>query len=152
DTGEDAHFSVKDDSVDLSDEMTQKATDIAAAYFKDTGEDLVVTDGGRDATDQAARMFDKLENGEDLTKLYKDQDALKEITDAYDKASDADQSDEQVKQALADVIQRQMDDDVYISRHLEDNAFDVRSKDMTPEQQQSFKVAVEAKGGKVIVE
>jgi hypothetical protein len=146
------YYTYKDDSIDLTDEMKDKVSDIADAYHEATGETLTVTDGSRDADDQAAAMFTKLENGDDLSHLYSNQDALHEIQDAYDEALNRGASDDEIRAAMAAVIEQQIQDDVYISRHLTDNAFDVRSREMTQEQKDAFRASVESAGGTVIVE
>jgi hypothetical protein len=134
------HFSLKDSSVILTPEGERMAREIADAYFKETGKDIVITDGTRTATDQAARFYDKLQAGESMS-IYKNQDAAKEIEDAYTRSIQARKGSAEVIQEMSKVIQAQVDKGVYISRHLESRGFDVRFSDMTQSQKDSFKKA-----------
>jgi hypothetical protein len=148
----DTHFSPKDDSVEIPEGINDKVGEIADGFFTETGKDLVVTDGARDAEDQAKAMFDKLELGDDLQGLYSNKDAAAEIEDAYNEAQEAGKSDEETKEAMQAVIEEQIGNDVFISRHLTEKAFDVRSRDMTADEKAAFKKSVEDAGGKVITE
>jgi hypothetical protein len=131
------HYSLKDDSVILTAEGERKAREIADAYFKETGKDIVITDGIRTPTDQAARFYDKLQDGESMS-IYKNKDAAKEIEDAYTRSIQSGKGKVEVIQGMSAVIQAQVDKGVYISRHLEGHGFDVRFDGMTESQKASF--------------
>jgi hypothetical protein len=146
------HFSTKDDTVEIPDEIKGDVSDIADAFHEKTGKDIVITDGSRDADDQASAMFEKMEAGKNVDKLYLNKEALDEIKQVYEDGKDAGKSDDEIKQDMSDVISEQMNNDTYISRHLLDNAVDVRISDMTKAQQDVFKKAAQDAGAKVIVE
>ena len=137
DQQQDDHFTLKDDSISLTDEAQSTVGDIANSYFKETGEDLTVTSGSRDTGEQAQAMFDKLEQGSTLSE-YKDQDAAGEIKDAYEQAKQDGKSNDEIVADMQAVIDQQVADGTFISNHLKDGAVDIRSNDMTDEEKQSF--------------
>lgn len=102
---------------------------------------IVVTSGTRAPAEQAAAMLTKLERGEDLFALYKDDDLLEEILEV---APDVDQ--------MAEVIQDQVDQGLYISAHLREDALDFRTRDLAAAQVEALKHAIQVLGGEVVKE
>jgi hypothetical protein len=147
DKDEEDHTSLKDDTVQLSEETQGKATDIAQDFFDATGKNVVITDGTRTTEDQAERMYDKLASGKGVDKA-----AAQEIKEAYDKAVQQGNSKDEIVEKMKDVIDNQVGEGVNISNHLNERAFDVRSSGMTAAEIAAFRSAVEKNGGKVINE
>jgi hypothetical protein len=148
---EDSHVTVKNESVNLAPDTQKKASEIAQDFFDSTGKEIVITDGTRTTEDQAERMYDKLASGKGVG-IYKDKDAANEIKDAYDAAVDEGKTKAEIVESMKNVIDNQVSKDTYISNHLRDQAFDVRSSGMSPAEIQAFRSAVEANGGTVINE
>jgi hypothetical protein len=102
--------------------------------------DLVVTSGFRTPKAQAAAMFTKIDLGEDLTKLYKNQSFANAVTEAYPN-----------KDAAAAVIAE------YAaagggSTHLRGVGIDLRTRDFTTSQRNELKAAVESMGNFALYE
>ena len=144
------HFVKKSSSVVLTPATEKKAGEIADAFFKMTNKEIVLTDGVRTAQDQAAQVYAKI-LAHDLT-IYTNQKAAREIKAAYDLAVSAGKSKSEVIKAMADVIGKQVKSKIYLSKHLTGKAFDVRSKDMTAHQKQTFKQVVQTIGGVTMLE
>ncbi|HKC62156.1 MAG TPA: hypothetical protein VKB86_00895, partial [Pyrinomonadaceae bacterium] len=151
DDDDEDHFSTKDDSVNLAPETQEKAAAIAQDFFDSTGKELTITDGTRTTEDQAERMYDKLASGKGVG-IYKDQEAAGEIKDAYDQGVEDGKSKDEIIEDMKNVIDNQVSNGTYISNHLNERAFDVRSSGMTAAEIEAFRSAVEANGGKVINE
>lgn len=148
---DDDHYTVKDNTVHLTDEAQQAASSIAKDYNAATGSDIVVTDGSRTPDNQAQRMYSKLVQGDNLA-VYTNKQALQPIVDAYNSGTQAGLTPQQIQSNMTSVIQSQVDQGTYVSRHLQSGAFDVRMSDMTPQQQAAFRTAVQANGGTVVTE
>lgn len=147
------HYTPKEgEHITVTTELEDKIKSISNDFFEVTGKPIVVTDGLREPDDQASAMFNKLENGENLNSLYKNHDAVNEIVNVYNEGKNNGVSDSQIKENITNTINQQIDDNILISKHLSEQAFDVRSRDMTEEQRTAFEQAVEKYGGKVIVE
>jgi hypothetical protein len=145
-----AHLVKKSSAVVLNPALERKAGEIADAFFNLTGKDIVLTDGNRTALDQATQVYAKILS-HDLT-IYTNQKAAQEIKAAYDSAVSAGKSKGEVIKAMAAVIEKQIRNKVYISKHLTGKAFDVRSRDMTTNQKKTFKQVVQTIGGLTMIE
>jgi len=124
---------------------------IAGRYFKATGRRLVVTGGTRTPARQAELMVQKLNNGEDILLLYDQQPAL-EVREAYRHAVAKRYGKQRLVRAVRETIEAQIRRGVYISRHLQADAVDVRSLGMTPARFAAFRNAVAAEPGVTIID
>jgi hypothetical protein len=115
------------------------------AYFKKTGERLVVTSGTRDAARQAKAMYKMIKLGADIVRLYKNKEAAREIKEAYDKASG--KPPEAVIEAMYGALKDQQRRGVYISSHLKAGAVDIRSRTMSAADKRAFERSVAEVGG-----
>jgi hypothetical protein len=113
--------------------------EIARAHYASTHHRLTITSGSRGPDKQARAMFDKLELGDNILALYRDQQSAREIKAAYDAGKKAGTSAGEIVAAMTAVIQAQVDRGVYISRHLRDEAVDVRISDMGPDEAADFR-------------
>ncbi|WP_437972473.1 hypothetical protein WMF04_25395 [Sorangium sp. So ce260] len=138
--------------VDLAPAVEQKVAEIACAYHRRTGKELVVTSGTRDPARQAEAMHDLFRHGADVLGLYKDKTAAREIKSAYEEELSADQPPEAVTAALERVIRAQIDRGVFISAHLREGAVDIRNRDMTPAEKRAFLDGVDEVGGVLALE
>lgn len=145
-----AHFVKKSSAVILNPTLEKKAGEIADAFFNLVKKDIVLTDGIRTALAQAVQVHAKI-LAHDLT-IYINQKAAQEIKIAYDLAVSAGKPKAEVLKAMANVIENQMKNKVFISKHLTGKAFDVRSKDMTATQKKVFKQVVQSIGGMTMIE
>ena len=105
---------------------------LAAAYYEQTRMRLVVTSGARTPETQADAMLTKLRLGENLLGLYTNQAAAREITDAYIAGVKAGHDGPTIRAAIAAAIKAQVAAGVYISRHLNEGAVDLRTRDLEP--------------------
>ena len=102
--------------------------------------DIVVTSGIRTPKKQALAMFKKIELGDDLIKIYRDDTFAQSIIDAY---PDIDAATEIVERYAAAGGG---------SSHLRGEGLDLRTRDKTPEQIEIMKKAVEDMGEFALVE
>ncbi|WP_437595000.1 hypothetical protein [Sorangium sp. So ce1000] len=133
--------------VELAPAVEKKVAEIASAYFRRTGKELVVTSGTRDPARQAEAMRELFRHGADVLGLYKDKTAAREIKSAYEHGVSADHSPEATIAALERVIRAQIDRGVFISAHLREGAVDIRNRDMTPAEKRAFLEGVDEVGG-----
>lgn len=138
--------------VTLSPEAAAALERIDDAYFKKTGQRLVVTSGTRDAALQAKAMYKMIRLGADIVGLYRNKAAAREIKAAYTKATAARKPSGEVVGAIYDVIRDQIDRGVYISAHLRAGAVDIRNRTMTPAQKRAFVQSVAEAGGATLLE
>lgn len=112
------------EGVILNENAKAKLSTIGQEYQRRTGKTFDVTSGTRTAYRQAGAMFTKIQLGDDFSE-YKNRAAVSEILATYRQAKAASKSGEQIKQAISDTIQSQVDRQTYISRHLKGGAADV---------------------------
>lgn len=103
---------------------------MADEYYRLTRYRLVVVSGTRDAKSQAAAMYDKLTLGDDIMKLYKNQQAASAIKNAYDLGQSGGKPADEIKLSIEKVIADQVQRGVFISAHLQAGAIDVRTRDL----------------------
>ncbi|HEY0867629.1 MAG TPA: hypothetical protein VGE01_09625 [Fimbriimonas sp.] len=108
-----------------------KVAALAHATRERTGKKITITSGTRNAVRQAAAMRTKIALGENLTKLYANKTAVKEVIYAYEQAKAAGYGKEDVTNAMAQVIEQQVDQGVYLSNHLKEGAVDIRTRDLS---------------------
>lgn len=151
--GSNKHLHVVARSLKLTKTSRERLVSIAARYHAATGKKLVITGGDRDAKTQAKLMFKKMENDEDLLALYVRTDLVKPIISAYEGAKGKKKHSERtVIGAMAKVIQAQIDEGEFVSRHLEFSAADVRSRDLRDAEVDALRAAVRAEAGAQLVD
>jgi len=138
--------------VSLSSKIEEKLNAIGERFHKRTGKTFVVTSGTRDPDNQAALIYDKLVQGEDLLKLYKDKSAVLELVHAFEEARADKKSKAQTVAAIAATIRAQMKRGIYISAHLKAGAADVRSSTMSPAEKRIFAEAAKDVGLAIMLE
>lgn len=97
---------------------------IGPKYFEKTGKKFYVNSGTRDAFRQADAMYVKA-NGGDRFADYKNKKAAAEVLTAYRSAKAEGKSRQEITRAMADVIQRQINNKTYISSHLRAGGIDI---------------------------
>ena len=125
---------------------------IAARFFLDTGRELVVTSGLRDANTQARAMYVKRSRGGSLVGLYRNKIAIGAIEQAYQQGVKKRQGADAIVARMAKVIAGQIARGVYISRHLQAGAVDIRSRTMSVRDHRAFRQAAAAEGARVLLE
>jgi hypothetical protein len=138
--------------VTLSPEAAAALERIDDAYYKRTGQRLVITSGTRDAARQAKAMYKMIRLGADITNLYRNKAAAREIKAAYTKASSAGRPADAVVMAMYDTIRDQIGRGVYISAHLRAGAVDIRNRGMSASQKRAFEQSVAEVGGASLLE
>ena len=124
---------------------------IAARFHKVTKRRLVITGGSRTPTRQAELMHEKLDHGDNLLALYEKALAT-EIQGAYHDGVKRHFTRPKQIVAIRDVILAQIKRGLYVSRHLQAGAADVRSINMTPARVQAFRAAVAAEPGVTLLD
>lgn len=89
---------------------------------------LEVTSGTRSASAQASAMAAKIQRGENLYDLYSQDDLVSEVYQVIGSTTDPD------IEAMAIVIDDQVQRGRYISRHLRGDALDLRTKSLSSAQ------------------
>lgn len=131
------HFTKQTSGISLTSDVENKVGEISDCYFTKTQKPLVVTSGTRGSTSQAQAMFDKLELGDNLS-VYKNKVARDEIVEAYNDGVAAGEEDSEIVADMTDVIDDQISQGVYISRHLISGAVDFSQKGMTATDKAAF--------------
>lgn len=144
-----ANFTKKSSAVILPPAVEKKVNEIADAFFNLTKKKIVITDGTRTAAQQAVQVFNKILANE-LT-IYLNQKAATQIKAAFDLAKSQGKSKAETLGAMTEVIESQIKQGVFISRHLTGRAFDVRNKDMSAKQQAAFKQVAQTVGGVTVL-
>ncbi len=120
-----------------------KLSAIGQEYQRKTGKTIDITSGTRTLYKQANAMFTKIQLGDKFSD-YKNRQALSEILTTYRQAKAAGKSAEQIKMAMSETIQNQVNRHSYISRHLSGNAADVSLKGLN---QKTFRESVRSVTG-----
>lgn len=132
----------------LTDDAKAKLLRIAERFHHATGERLVITGGWRSARRQAQLMIEKLEHGDDMVALYELKDAAREVETAYrDAKKHAKPRSLAPLDAAQKVIERQMERDVFISKHLMSGAVDIKSRGLKKSAVDALREAVSAESG-----
>ena len=135
----------------LTDAARGRLERIAARFHKVTKRRLVITGGSRTPTRQAELMHEKLEHGDNLLALY-EKGLANEISTAYREGRKRHFAKAKQIAAIRDVILAQIKRGLYVSRHLQAGAADVRSINMTPARVQAFRAAVAAELGVTLLD
>lgn len=145
-------FHVVARSLRLKESSAERLREVARLYRKATRQKLVVTGGDRTAQRQAELMYKKLKAGEDVIKLYARTDLAQAIVSAYKDARAEGVSRKGTIIRMRKVIQQQMDEGQYISRHLNFTAADVRSRGLSADRVKALREAVKAVEGVSLVD
>lgn len=130
--------------------VVAKMNQLDEAYFRKTGEHIVITSGTRDAALQAKAMYKMIKLGADIVRLYRNKGAAREIKQAYD--AGVGKPVGEVVAAMHAVIQDQIDRGVFISAHLRAGAVDVRNRSMSAGDKKAFTKSAAEIGGVTLLE
>jgi LysM repeat protein len=109
--------------LDLPPSVVRPANALYDNIKASTGYEIYVTSGRRGPERQAAAMYDNYADGTPPT--YRDQVSEGQIRDAYIAGRNNGQSKAETVRDMAAVIQRQVDNGIFISRHLSAKALDI---------------------------
>lgn len=109
--------------LDLPPEVVRPANTLYNNIKASTGYEIYVTSGRRGPDRQAAAMYDNYANGTPPT--YRDQVSEGQIRAAYTAGRNNGQSKAETVRDMAAVIQGQVDNGIYISRHLRAKSLDI---------------------------
>lgn len=118
------HFTVGS-GVDLSSSARHTLRDIAENYYIRTCGMLKVHSGTRTAHQQAQAMWNNMYYSRNRQVHYRNTDAFDEIHEAYLEGRRAGANERAIVEAMTRVIEEQVRNGVYISRHLEGTAVDI---------------------------
>ncbi|HMS41396.1 MAG TPA: hypothetical protein PKE69_14285 [Pyrinomonadaceae bacterium] len=139
-------FSVRNGEV-ISQKMVAAIVTLAREYQRLSGEKLIITSAARTPFKQASAMIGLIDRhgAKHVYRLYKDKKAVGDVLYAY--RENRDYRPKAVKE-MTKVIEKQVANGIYISRHLRQNAIDV-SRISEPK---SLKKAVAKVGGNYFFE
>ena len=131
-------YKIKNSSIILPSDIHDKINLIGKEYFEKTRKMLTITSGNRTAKQQAEAMYPNLKAG--TLQKYSNKQALKEIQDHYNMTlkNKPNMTEKEIISELTQIIQYQINLDIYISKHLRRGALDIRSKDMSDEDKKIF--------------
>lgn len=141
DTGSGEHYALSE-HVELSNRGCTLLRRIADEYYIRTCGRLEVTSGTRTLAEQAQAMWENLRNHRNSHVQYRNRRAYEAIHNAYLQASASGAKERETVAAMTRVIEEQVSRGEYISRHLQGEAVDVRSRTMTLPQRKAFEEAV----------
>ena len=121
-------FYTIDAGIVLESEAIEVLNKIGPLYFKETGKKFNVNSGTRDARRQADAMLGVIEAGSPTLPKYTNRVRVDEIRAAYKKAKAEGKSRADVVSAMEAVIQKQIGEGYFISRHLKAGAIDISVK------------------------
>lgn len=137
--------------VDLPLDIKKKVKEIADAYHTATQKKLVVTSGTRTSQSQAEAMFTKMAGGDALA-VYANQSAAQKIRSIYDEGVKANTSKSALIDEIKSEIDSQINQGIYISKHLKKGAIDIRSRNMSTDEKKHFNEAAKGVASTVILE
>lgn len=143
------HVNIRARDLRLTPTAREQLARIADRYRAAARADLIVTGGTRSTKRQAELMISKLDHGDDIEALYEQKAACREIIAAYRAASGEGKKKRRVgvMERVRAVIDAQVARGVYVSRHLQSGAIDVRSRGMNAAQEKALRAAVAAEPG-----
>jgi peptidoglycan hydrolase-like protein with peptidoglycan-binding domain len=118
------HFSL-DSGVDLSNQGRSSLRRIAQSYYMRTCGKLRVHSGTRTPRQQAQAMWNNMHYRRNQQVRYRNRQAEQEIQETYLEGRRTGADQRATVEAMTRVIERQMSDGIYISRHLEGEAVDI---------------------------
>ena len=127
--------------VKMSSTMADIIQSISERYYAKTNKAITITSCIRTAKSQAKALYDKLKAGDDIVKLYVDKESIQAIKAVYD-AKHKNEKAENVIAEMAQVIEAQIENKKYISKHLGGLAVDIRSRDLDESEKYIFKEVV----------
>lgn len=125
---------------------------LAAAFFKESGKPLLITDGTRRPSTQAALMLRNLERGDDIVRRYANKRAAAAVKAAWVAAQREGLDEAGTLERLTALIAGQVANGDYVSKHLREGAVDVRCSDMSTAERAAFKRAARKLGIAVVDE
>ena len=137
--------------LELTPRAQQRLLRIAKRYYTATKRKLVITGGTRSALRQAQLMYGKLRAGENIQRLYS-AIPVRQIIKAYKNGKKKKHARRRIVRSMRDTIRKQMKRGVFISRHLQSGAADVRSRGMSRRQLAAFRRAVAREPGVVLID
>jgi hypothetical protein len=131
--------------IDITPELRRHIDVVADLYFAKTKRPLEITSGYRSPRRQADAMYTKLAVGGSLA-LYKNQALTVPLTKAYREGRKKRWKRDRIVDAMAGVLEAQVAQGQYLSRHMRGLAFDIRSTGMTARQRQHLLAAIREVG------
>jgi hypothetical protein len=110
--------------VQISPEMNGRLSRIGTAFKQATGKTLNVWSGTRSAAGQARAMYDNFKKRRNK-ETYKNEAAFNEIRQAYDNGMEAGHNPDQIISDMSRVIQSQINQGIFISRHMLERGADI---------------------------
>ncbi len=103
---------------------------IGSDFHSLTSRTICVTDGLRSPLQQARLLLAKLKSGSEL-KIYRNRQAADQIRAAYFAVVISEAGEEDTVTTIAEVIESQLSEGIFLSKHLLGSAVDIRSRDLS---------------------
>jgi hypothetical protein len=129
----------RNEGVEIPAAVEPKLQALAAAYQRETGKTLVITDGTRLPATQAALMLRNLERGDNVVRGYANKSAAAAVRAAWRAARDEGRGEAEKLAVIVEVIAAQVARGDYVSKHLREGAVDVRCMDMSRAERAVFR-------------
>ena len=107
--------------------IASRLSDVGDSFYQETGHTMVVMSGDRGPQAQADAMYDKFAGGDD-GHVYRDQAAMKQIKDEFDRGRRGGLTKDQTVANMKDVTDGQVARGVLISKHMVGKAVDLRTE------------------------
>lgn len=143
------HYKTQTSHLVIPPKLHDRIDAIGSDFQKSTGKTMVVSSGTRSAARQADAMYWKFKAGASGSD-YTNREALKEIRDAYDLNNRKPRNE--VIAAMEKVIQKQKDNNIYISKHMIDGAFDIDARQLKYREKEKLILIARRQGAKAIYE
>lgn len=134
------------DGVELNELLRERIGAVAEIYYAKTKRRLVITSGYRSPARQAAAMYAKLRAGSSLG-IYRRPDLIRPLKKAYRNGRRGRWKKAAIIAAMTEILEQQVARGVYLSRHMQGRAFDVRSRGLSSRQRAALGQAIREVGG-----
>lgn len=131
--------------IEITPELRRHIARVAEIYYAKTRRPLEITSGYRSPRRQADALYTKLAVGGSLA-IYNNQALTQPLNKAFREGRKKRWKRDRIVAAMAAVLEAQVAEGHYLSRHMRGLAFDVRSTGMSGRQRQAFLAAVREAG------
>lgn len=132
------------EGIEISPGVKDDLDAIAERFRRSTGSTFIVNSTARGPARQAAAMYVKFAKGGDGHE-YSNRRALQEVRDAYRQGKSRGLGEQEIISSMTEVLNGQVRDGIFISRHMLDGAVDISLKKLSPrETQEVLRLAREA--------
>jgi len=133
------HWSTKNSSVRVPEQIRQKIDAVAKEFYKSTGKELIITDGMRSAQDRAKRMLYKFKHGD--FKTYRGHVGAS-IAKIFRDGINNGEREDKIIDDMKNEINLNLKDGHIVSYHLVNRAVDFSVKNFSSEEKKALHDAI----------